>query len=113
MSDDAEVLLALSTAPDEASARRIARELLEARLVACVTLLPGAVSMYWWQGAIEESAEWLLLLKTTRARWSALAERLPQLHPYEVPELLALPVTAGLEPYLRWLVTQSHQGEIE
>lgn len=110
MSDTSSVLVALSTAPDEASARRLARELLEARLVACATLLPGAVSMYWWRGAIEESAEWLLLLKTSAERWPALLERLPGLHPYEVPELLALPVAAGLEPYLKWLVTQT-QGD--
>lgn len=110
MSDTPEVLLALSTAPDEPTARRIAWELLEARLVACATVLPGAVSMYWWQGAIEESAECLLLLKTTRACWPELARRLPALHPYELPELLAVPVTAGLEPYLKWLVTQTHQG---
>ena len=106
MSETPAVLVALSTAPDEATARRLARELLEARLVACATLLPGAVSMYWWNDAIEESAEWLLLLKTSAERWPALLERLPGLHPYDVPELLALPVSAGSEPYLKWVVTQ-------
>lgn len=99
-------LLALSTAADEASAAALARHLLEERLAACINIVPGMRSMYWWQGRIEESAECLLLIKTTAARWPALKARLPQLHAYDVPELVATEITDGLEPYLRWLISE-------
>lgn len=103
-------LLAFSTVADEAAANVLARQLLEERLVACVNIVPGVRSMYWWQGQIEESGECLLLMKTTSARWPALKQRLPQIHGYDVPELIATPVTDGLEPYLRWVVS-AVQGE--
>lgn len=103
----AEPVLVLSTAPDEASARRIARMLLEARLAACVNLLPQAHSMYWWQGRIEEAAEWLLLIKSTRTRLPALQAAMREHHPYDVPECLALDITAGLPDYLQWLVQET------
>ncbi|AKJ31567.1 divalent-cation tolerance protein CutA [Caldimonas brevitalea] len=104
VSDDTP-LLALSTVDDEAVARSLARELLDAELVTCVNLVPGVTSMYRWQGRIEESREWLLLLKTSSSRWPALKQRLPALHPYDVPELIATEIVDGLEPYLRWLVS--------
>ena len=100
-------LLALTTTASEAEASSLARELLESHLVACATMLPGAKSMYWWQGKIDEASECLVLLKTTSEQWPALKERLPALHAYEVPELLALDVADGLEPYLQWLITQA------
>lgn len=103
-------LLALSTTDDEESAGALARRLLEERLAACVNIVPGIRSMYWWQGRIEEGAECLLVIKTTWARWPALKARLPQLHAYDVPELIATELTDGLEPYLRWLVSEV-QGE--
>lgn len=103
----ANALVVLATAPDEASARDLACRALEARLVACANLVPGATSMYWWQGRIESAVEWLLVLKTTRAQWPALQAQWPAWHPYDVPELLALDVTAGLEPYLQWLVSEA------
>ena len=103
----ADALVVLATAPDEASARDLARRALEARLIACANLVPGATSMYWWQGRIESAAEWLLILKTSRAQWPALQAQWPAWHPYDVPELLALDVAAGLEPYLQWLVTEA------
>lgn len=99
-----EVLVALSTAPDEATARRLARQLVEESLVACVNLLGSAQSIYRWQGRVEEAAECVMLIKTTRAAWPRLKERLPQLHPYEVPELLALEVGDGHAPYLAWVL---------
>ncbi|MFN3295801.1 divalent-cation tolerance protein CutA [Caldimonas sp.] len=98
-----EVLVALSTAPDEATARRLARQLVEESLVACVNLLGAAQSIYRWQGRVEEAGECVMLIKTTRAAWPRLKERLPQLHPYEVPELLALEVADGHAPYLAWV----------
>ncbi|GIX24074.1 MAG: divalent-cation tolerance protein CutA [Caldimonas sp.] len=99
-----EVLVALSTAPDEATARRLARQLVEESLAACVNLLGSAQSIYRWQGQVEEAAEWMMWIKTTREAWPRLKERLSQWHPYEVPELLALQVQDGHAPYLAWVL---------
>jgi periplasmic divalent cation tolerance protein len=96
-------LAALTTAPSVAAARRLVRKLVERRLVACGTVMPGAVSTYWWQGAVADEEEVVVVLKTTTARWAELAAALPALHPYEVPELIALPVVAGHTPYLAWV----------
>lgn len=98
-----DALLALTTCPDEAAASALSRSLVESGLAACVSRLPLTASVYRWRGAVVEEAEVLLLVKTTRARWPDLAARLPSLHPYEVPELLALPVAEGLPAYLAWL----------
>ena len=96
-------LAALTTAPTAVAAKRLVRALVERRLVACATVLPGAASTYWWQGVVTEEEEVVVILKTTAARWAALAAALPALHPYEVPELVALPVVGGHRPYLEWL----------
>lgn len=96
-------LAALTTAPSAEAAKRLVRTLVERRLVACGTVLPGAVSTYWWHGAVTEEDEVVVVLKTTAVRWKALAAALPALHPYEVPELIALPVEGGYRPYLEWL----------
>lgn len=101
--DPKEVIVALSTAPDEATARRIARQLVEESIVACVNLVPAVASIYRWQGRIEDGRECAMVIKTTRAAWPRLKLRLPELHPYEVPELLALDVADGLAPYLAWV----------
>jgi periplasmic divalent cation tolerance protein len=93
----------LVTCPDVEVGKRLARELLHEKLVACVNVVPGVASLYWWEGQVQEDSEVLLVLKTTEERVDALKERLPQLHPYSVPELLALPVQDGLAPYLRWV----------
>lgn len=96
-------LVALTTAPSADAAKRLVRTLVERRLVACGTVLPGAASVYRWQGAITEEEEVAVILKTTAARWAALAAALPALHPYDVPELVALPVVGGYRPYLDWV----------
>ncbi|MGH8214763.1 MAG: divalent-cation tolerance protein CutA [Rhodanobacteraceae bacterium] len=96
-------LLCLSTCPDTEIASRIARTLVEERLAACVNRLPGVPSTYRWQGRVVEDAEVLLVIKTTRERLGALRDRLVELHPYEVPELVALDITGGLDPYLAWI----------
>lgn len=101
------VCLVLCTAPDEASAERVVRPLLEERLIACANLLPRARSLYWWRGQVEEASEVVLLMKTAADRVEALRQRLPQLHPYDVPELLMVPVEGGLEPYLAWVVSET------
>jgi len=93
----------LCTAPDEASAHRLAALALEAKLAACVTLLPGATSLYVWQGQLEQASEIQLLLKSSAAHQQALMDLLKREHPFEVPELLALPVQHGDSEYLSWL----------
>lgn len=97
------VRLVLSTAPDIAVARQLASALVEERLAACVSLLPGLESTYRWQGKTETSAEILLLIKTAEEKVEVLLARLPQLHPYEVPEALVFPVESGLAAYLAWV----------
>lgn len=99
------VLLCLSTCPDAATARRIADALVEARLAACVNVVPGVHSTYRWQGAVERAEEVLLLIKTTHDAFPALQSRLPGLHPYELPELLAVEA-AGLPACLDWIARE-------
>lgn len=101
MPDD--ILLCLTTCPDPATAAAIAGTLVEESLAACVNQLPGVRSTYRWQGDVHTDEEVLLLIKTTGRRFEALKARLLALHPYELPELVALPVTAGHAPYLDWV----------
>lgn len=101
MHTDAIVVLTTLASADEA--RQFVRALLERRLVACGTLLPGGTSLYRWQGRIVEEQEVVVLLKTRAARLDTLRIAFGELHPYKVPELLALPVEAGLEQYLAWI----------
>lgn len=101
----AEILLALCTCPDDAVAEDIARALVHERLAACVNRIPGLTSVYRWQGRVEQDRETLLLIKTTDARFAALASRLRELHPYDLPEIIAIPVTKGLPEYLQWVST--------
>jgi len=98
-----EVVLVLTTAPDDDRAESMARALVEERLAACVNVVPGVVSIYRWKGAVEQDLELLLVIKTRADRFEALREALVSLHPYDVPELIALPVAAGHPPYLAWL----------
>jgi periplasmic divalent cation tolerance protein len=98
---DARVVLV--TTPDADSARRIARTVVEERYAACGNIVPQMTSIYRWQGAVQEEAETLLVLKTSGDRLRALTERVTQLHPYDVPEVLALSVAEGNQPYLDWL----------
>lgn len=95
----------LSTAPDVEVARRIASELVERRLAACVNLVPAMESIYRWQGKVETSQEVLLVIKTSRLKQTKLLEALTELHPYDTPEGIALPIAAGLEKYLAWIGT--------
>ncbi len=100
---DSDSLVILLTAPNVESARQMARTLVEKRLAACVNLLPGVTSIYRWQGQVQEESEVLLIAKTHRLRLEALQAEIKAIHPYQVPELLALPVVAGLEAYLNWI----------
>jgi periplasmic divalent cation tolerance protein len=98
------VLVVLCTCPDDVVAAAIARSVVEERLAACVNRIPGVRSTYAWQGAVHEDAEVLLLIKTEASRFDALRERVLALHPYELPELIAVEVTRGLDRYLAWVV---------
>ena len=96
-------VLVLVTAPDLKTARTLARAALASRLAACVNLLPGIESHYWWQGKVESSSEVLLLLKTTRPKLAALKQLILARHPYDTPEFVALSLDTGSKRYLDWL----------
>jgi periplasmic divalent cation tolerance protein len=95
--------LVLVTAPNLKTARTLAKAALAARLVACANLVPRIESHYWWQGKMESSGEVLLILKTTRARLTALKKLILAEHPYDTPEFLVLPLSQGNKRYLDWL----------
>jgi periplasmic divalent cation tolerance protein len=99
-------LVVLSTFPDAEQAARAARTLVDERLAACVNVLASVRSIYRWQDAVQDDAEALAVIKTTTDRYAALAARLAELHPYEVPEIIALPLAEGHAPYLAWLAGQ-------
>jgi periplasmic divalent cation tolerance protein len=99
--------VALVTAPDAQVAERIARTLVEERLAACVNILPGARSVYRWQGKVEDAQELVLVVKTVQERVPALVARIPELHPHKVPEVIVLAVESGLPAYLSWVVDET------
>ena len=103
MSDSADAIVVLITAPNREEAIRLADMLVGSHLAACVQLLPEMESVYRWEGQIERQPEILLLVKTTRARFDELEREVRALHSYDTPEIVALPIVAGAEPYLRWL----------
>jgi periplasmic divalent cation tolerance protein len=104
-----EGLVVLCTCPDEASAGRIARELVAGHWAACVNQVGAMRSTYRWSGELKDEPEVLLIIKTHRARYEALEMRLKALHPYEVPEIIALPILAGSERYLAWMASETGQ----
>lgn len=105
---DVALVVVLCTAPSD-RAEGIARALLERRVAACVNIVPGATSLYWWQGAIEAASEALLVIKTRADRVSALTELILAAHPYDVPEVLVLPTLlgAGHRAYLAWVAAEA------
>lgn len=98
-----DAIVVLTTVSNDDEAVTLVKALLERRLIACGTLVPGARSIYRWQGKISDEREVLLLLKTRSARVEPLQAAFKELHPYKVPELLALSVDTGLEKYLEWI----------
>lgn len=96
-------IVVLVTCPGQAVGVRIGRAVVEGRLAACVNVLPGLTSIYRWEGKVCRDAETLLIIKTRRTKFSALSRRVRALHPYSVPEIIALPVVAGSAPYLSWI----------
>lgn len=102
-----QVLIVLTNMPDTASASAMARMLVGQRLAACVNVLPGVRSIYQWQGVVEEAAEVTLLIKTTHERYIELENAIRSAHTYDVPEIIALPLVAGLPKYLEWVVSET------
>lgn len=100
-------LLVLTNCPDATVADTLAAALVEERLAACVNILPTSRSVYRWQGALETASEVPLLIKTTRDRYPALEARIQALHPYELPEIVAIPIEKGLPIYLEWVETET------
>ena len=96
-------LVVLVTAPSAEKAGELGRAVVSERLAACASVVPGIRSLYWWEGKIQDEPEALLVLKTTRDRFEALRDRLLALHPYQVPEVVALPIEAGHAAYLEWI----------
>jgi len=95
--------LILTTSPDAETAERIGRALVAEKLAACVSILPPMRSIYRWKGKIEDNNEQMLVIKSTKERFPAIMERIKALHPYELPEIIAVPVADGLPDYLSWL----------
>ncbi len=91
------------TVPDRGQAEKIAKQLVKEKLAACCNIVPGLTSVYRWQGEIQQDAELLLILKTTAAAMPALEKRIKELHSYEVPEIIALPILTGNSDYLNWI----------
>jgi periplasmic divalent cation tolerance protein len=109
---DPPAILVLCSCPDQSVALDIARELVTQGLAACVNRLSPVMSIYRWAGRICEDSEQLLLIKTTPARYEALEMRLKALHPYEIPEIIAIPVVAGSSQYLDWLATATNSSSM-
>jgi periplasmic divalent cation tolerance protein len=101
----ADVLIAFCTCPNSTVAERVAEVLVTEGLAACVNILPSLVSVYRWEGQIQRDTEVLLLIKTTLLRLPELTERVRGLHPYDLPEVIAVPVSGGLPDYLQWVIT--------
>src|ERR1700730_4301366 len=97
------IILALSTFPDAESARRISNELVVGKFAACANILPGVESIYRWKEKIESGNETLVLFKLSEDRQSAFQEKMRSLHPYEVPEIIFVPISSGLPAYVRWV----------
>jgi periplasmic divalent cation tolerance protein len=105
--DGTDALVVMTTVETPEQGRAIANHLITVRLAACVQILPPMTSIYHWQGRVEEASETLLLVKTTRRCYAELEETIRQLHPYQTPEILALPVVAGGRGYLDWLEAET------
>lgn len=102
-----EVVIVLTSLPDKEAAMRLARELVERRLAACVNVLAECTSVYRWKGAVESAAEVPLLIKTRSGRYPELEAAIRSLHPYELPEIVAVPLRHGLEEYLEWVAGET------
>ncbi len=105
-----EILLVLSTFPDRGKAQRIAEELVVGRYAACANVASAVDSFYWWKAEVETANEVLVYFKTSAARFPAFEQKLQELHPYDVPEIIALPIAAGSENYLKWVADNCREA---
>jgi periplasmic divalent cation tolerance protein len=102
-----ELLLVMTSLPDIEVAKALARRLIDANLAACVQLQPGMQSIYQWEGRICEEQEVVLVAKTTSGRWNAISDYIKQNHPYDVPEIIAQPITHSHTDYARWVIAET------
>lgn len=100
-------LLVLSNLPDRATAEKLAEALIHKRVAACVNILAPCRSVYRWKGAVQHAEEYPVLIKTTRERYAALEAAIREVHPYELPEIVAVPIERGLPAYLDWVATET------
>ncbi len=106
-----EHLLVYCTAPDTNEAERLGRIVVSERLAACANILPGAQSLYWWQGKVARDTETVLVLKTSKIRFAALERRLADEHPHDCPCIVAIPVAEGHQPFLNWVGAETSQSD--
>jgi periplasmic divalent cation tolerance protein len=104
--------IVLTSLPDRDAALALARAVVERRLAACANVLAGCTSLYWWQGALESAQEVPVLIKTRRALYPQLEQAIRALHPYALPEIVALPIEAGLSGYLDWIAAETAEPTV-
>ena len=109
----ADFVVVLITAPNEEDAAKMANDLVASRLAACVSIIKNIRSIYRWQGKIEDESEVLMLVKTRKEHFKDLEKRVRELHPYEVPEIIALPIIEGFEGYLGWLKEETEYPNVQ
>jgi periplasmic divalent cation tolerance protein len=110
MSDDAKHILVISTCPGSISAKKIARDLVTEKLAACVNVVPGVQSFFSWVGKVDSANEHMLIIKTTLDRYEALEKRIKKIHPYELPEIIAVSIETGFAGYLDWISANSKKS---
>lgn len=110
MDKEVKHLLVITTCPGNITAKQIANEVVMERLGACVQVIPGVQSFFRWVQRVDTSEELLLLIKTTVERYPELEARIKAIHPYDIPELIAIPITGGLEEYLTWIENNTRKG---
>ena len=105
----AKYLLVMTTVPDAEVGQIIAEKVIEERLAACVTLQAACQSLYWWQGKITQDQEHILFIKTKKESYPDLEEKIHQVHPYDIPEIIALPIFTGSKDYLHWIDKETQE----
>lgn len=108
MPDQTEQILVINTCPGSITAKNIATDLVANELAACIQIIPGVQSYFRWSGKVEVADEYLLFIKTTRHSYEQVEKSILKLHPYELPEIIAVPITGGLSDYLSWISDSTH-----